>query len=38
MLGTGKWKILAYVEPKREKKVCKITFTRRGTAQMDDRS
>lgn len=38
MLGTGKWKVLADVEPKREKKVYKITFTRRGNAQMDDRS
>lgn len=38
MLGTGKWKTLADVKLKREKKVKKITFTRRGAAQMDDRS
>lgn len=38
MLGAGKWKTLADIELKREKKVKKITFTRRRTAQMNDRS
>lgn len=40
MLGAGKWKTLADVELKREKKNLKnhIYYNRRGTAQMDDRT